>query len=195
MVGEIDRFPVKDLPNRYGIARSVLYTRMQKLGIKPTKESNKSYINGEDLKQLDELDQHLTNGGTIAQFSDQTDSRTDTQDTMTEAPAKYNHGNRTDSLEKQDRQTEQLSIPGLFYELINTAIEATENKRSGLNDLRDLQEIANNNWTIPTRRLASIINRSRSYFRGKNQVYYCGFVFEKVRKQGNEFLWKVNRED
>jgi len=197
MTQDIDRFPVKNLPNRYGINRSVLYTRIEKLDIKTTKEGNKSYIDGEALKRLDKLDKHLKNGGTTSQFLDQTDrqySPTDRQDTIKETPKLYESENQTDKLDRQDKQTGQLSIKEVFDQLITTALEATENKRSGLNDLRDLQEIADNKWLIPTSRLSEIIGRSRSYFTGKKEINYCGFHFQKVGKQGNESLWQVIRE-
>jgi len=190
---EIDRFPVKDLPNRYGINRSVLYTRLQKLNIQTSKISNKSYVDGKSLKLLDDLDKHLKAGGTTTDFVSETNLKTDRQDTMPETPAKYNYSYQTDKPDRQDKQIEQLPIQGLFEQLFNTALEATENKRSGLNDLRDLQEIADNKWLMPAGRLAEIIGRSRSYFTGKKSINYCGFQFQKVSKQGNESLWRVTR--
>lgn len=194
MATEIDRFPVKDLPNRYNINRSVLYTRLQKLDIQTTKVGNKSYVDGESLKLLDDLDQHLKNGGTTTEFIPKTTVQTDRQDNSSKMPDSKALNNQTDTLDRQERQAQQLEIPGLLQELVEYTLEVVENRRSELNDLRDLEEIANNKWLIPTKKLAEIIGRSRSYFTGKKTINYCGFVFSKIGKQGNESLWRVSKD-
>lgn len=190
MTAQIDRFPVKELPNRFNINRSVLYTRLEKLGIKTIKEGNKSFITGESLKLLDALDQHLKNGGTTSDFLDPTD-KTDRQDKQAVNQTEQGLIYQTDKPDRQDRQSEQLTLPGLLEQVVNLTLDTIETRRSGLNDLRDLQEIANNNWLLPTKRLAEILGRSRSYFQGKKEIHYCGFKLEKIGKQGNEALWRV----
>ncbi len=48
---EIDRFPVADLPQRYGISRNTLYeSRLNPLEIKPVREGNASYINALEVR-------------------------------------------------------------------------------------------------------------------------------------------------
>jgi len=194
MTSQIDRFPVKELPNRYSINRSVLYTRLEKLGIKTSKEGNKSFIDGESLKLLDALDQHLKKGGTTSEFLDQTTNPTDKPDNPLISLNEGNYDNKTDKLDRPDKQTGQLANSGLLEQLFSLTLEAVENRRTGLNDLRDLQEIADNNWLLPTKRLAEIIGCSRSYFQGKKEIHYCGFKLEKIGKQGNETLWRVTRQ-
>jgi len=194
MTSQIDRFPVKELPNRYSINRSVLYTRLEKLGIKTRKEGNKSFIDGESLKLLDALDQHLKKGGTTSEFLDQTTNPTDKPDNSLLSLNERDYDNQTDKLDRPDKQTGQLANSGLLEQLVSLTLEAVENRRTGLNDLRDLQEIADNNWLLPTKRLAEIIGRSRSYFQGKKEIHYCGFKLEKIGKQGNETLWRVTRQ-
>lgn len=41
---EIESFPVKDLPDRYNIGRTILYERMNALNIIPEKQGNRGYI-------------------------------------------------------------------------------------------------------------------------------------------------------
>lgn len=66
---EIDRFPVSDLPDRYGISRQTLYdSRLKPLGIKPIREGNGSYINADQLRSLDQLHAHIKAGGTVKDF-------------------------------------------------------------------------------------------------------------------------------
>ncbi|MEH1825328.1 MAG: hypothetical protein V7L22_08150 [Nostoc sp.] len=47
---KLDRVPVAQLPDKYGIVKSVIYDRINRLGIKPTKIGNKSYVSGEQLE-------------------------------------------------------------------------------------------------------------------------------------------------
>jgi hypothetical protein len=61
---EIDRIPITQLPSRYGIARSNLYTRLKDLGIEPEKMGKKAYVNAEQLRLLDALHEHIQKGGT-----------------------------------------------------------------------------------------------------------------------------------
>lgn len=66
---EIDRFPVADLPQRYGISRNTLYeSRLNPLEIKPVREGNASYINALEVRSLDELHAHIKAGGKVSDF-------------------------------------------------------------------------------------------------------------------------------
>ena len=69
---EIDRIPLSQLPSRYGIARSALYTRLKDLQIEPIKEGRKAYVDGNQLQHLDDLHQHIQQGGTTGEFLKQT---------------------------------------------------------------------------------------------------------------------------
>jgi hypothetical protein len=62
MNAQIDRFPVSDLPARYDIKRTALYERLKALDIKPIKQGNKSYVDGDQLQLLDDLHAHIGRG-------------------------------------------------------------------------------------------------------------------------------------
>ncbi|MGF1499371.1 MAG: hypothetical protein ACFB8W_21485 [Elainellaceae cyanobacterium] len=64
----LDRIPVSQMPDRYGIARSAFYTRMKALGIEPKKVGNKAFLEGPTIQLMDELDRYLKAGGTTAEF-------------------------------------------------------------------------------------------------------------------------------
>lgn len=68
--GEIDRLPVNQLTERYGLVRSAVYTRMDALGIKPERIGNKSYVNADQIRLLDELHEFIQRGGTTAEFQE-----------------------------------------------------------------------------------------------------------------------------
>jgi hypothetical protein len=65
---EIDRVPISQLPSRYGIARSALYTRLKDLKIEPEKQGKKAFVNAFQLQQLDALHEHIQKGGTTGEF-------------------------------------------------------------------------------------------------------------------------------
>ena len=64
----LDLIPVSQLPSRYSINRSVVYTRLKELKIKPKKIGKQSFINATELDLLDKLDKHLKNGGRTSEF-------------------------------------------------------------------------------------------------------------------------------
>ena len=66
--GEIDRFPVSQLPARYNLARSAVYTRRKALDIRSHKIGNRAYVKAEQLRLLDDLHQFIQSGGTTAEF-------------------------------------------------------------------------------------------------------------------------------
>lgn len=54
--------PVKNLQERYGIARSRLYARMTAIGIKPNRIGKYSFIELGDLYRLDNLHNNFLSG-------------------------------------------------------------------------------------------------------------------------------------
>lgn len=65
---QLDSFPVSELQHRYKIVRSAVYTRLEALNIKPEKQGGRAYVNGEQLRLLDALHDHIERGGTTAEF-------------------------------------------------------------------------------------------------------------------------------
>ena len=65
---EIDPYPVSELTTRFGIGRTALYDRLKALGVVPTKQGSKAFVSKEQLQRLDALDEHLKDGGAIADF-------------------------------------------------------------------------------------------------------------------------------
>ena len=72
---EIDRVPLSQLPSRYSIARSALYTRLKDLQIEPSKEGRKAYVSAAQLQLLDDLHEHINKGGTTGEFLKQRESQ------------------------------------------------------------------------------------------------------------------------
>ena len=123
----LDLIPVSQLPSRYSINRSVVYTRLKELKIKPQKIGKQSYINPTELDLLDKLDKHLKNGGITSEFLATNSSVQDegkTQDTWTryiqdESPDNsqinrdYSIYSKDKTLNKLDQDSNQTHSPTL----------------------------------------------------------------------------------
>lgn len=84
-------------------------------------------------------------------------------------------------------QPEKLSIVKRdFKQNINLGLE-----QDPLYDLDILQRIADNNWLLPSIRLAPIFNISSSYLSSLSKYEYCGFVATKEIVSGRCALWKI----
>lgn len=64
-------FPVKELQQRHGISRFVVYERLMTLHIKAIKRGNKCYISPEQVQLMDDLCNYLKNKGTKNEFVQQ----------------------------------------------------------------------------------------------------------------------------
>ena len=65
------KFPTNELPKRYEIGRSVVYSRINALQIKPSRQGIKSYITDVQLQMMDDLNAHLKDGGRTNNFVQQ----------------------------------------------------------------------------------------------------------------------------
>jgi hypothetical protein len=185
---QLTNFPVQQLGDRFGIGRSQVYSRMNQLGITPHTINRKSYLTIAELERLDDLDHYLKKGGTIQEFINKSgvDDTPDDSNQMI-----VNH----DFQVLEVLPSGQLVLP---LEGITTLIKETVRAilpplSANLDDFRMLQEIVDNDWVIPTSRLAAITNLSPRTLQGKNEYVYCGFRFSKFGRQGSSLLWQVER--
>ncbi|WP_121970693.1 hypothetical protein [Leptolyngbya sp. BC1307] len=65
---EGSQIPVTQLFTRYGLSKSAVYKRMADLGIKRQKLGNRAYIAADQVALLDELHEHIKQGGNTAEF-------------------------------------------------------------------------------------------------------------------------------
>ncbi len=62
---------VKELCDRYSLqSRKSLYSRLEAVGLKlPKDDDGKAYATEQMIQQLDDLDQHLKNGGSLKHYT------------------------------------------------------------------------------------------------------------------------------
>jgi hypothetical protein len=64
-------FPVNRLPDRYDLARSAVYTRLQQLEITPHRMGRRTYLAPPELLRMDALHRFIQAGGTAPEFLQQ----------------------------------------------------------------------------------------------------------------------------
>jgi DNA-binding transcriptional regulator YhcF (GntR family) len=184
--GEIDRFPVGQLQDRYSLARSAVYKRMEQLGIAPDRVGQRSYITAQQLHLMDELHRFINQGGSAAEFIEARGLR--------QKPSSNGSG--------QDANGSAMTTgPGDFGGLISAIVSEVVG-RLGMGAQPDpmkyfetLENAAKNGWLPSTSELAELIDLSpREIESYGDRFSEAGFIFSRsgYRKNG-EIAWKVTK--
>ena len=175
---ELFDYPIRELPERYGIARSAIYVRMKRLNITPHTQGNRSYINASQLKLLDNLHDFLAedSGRNIDDFLRSLNAVEVTQ------PAFSSTG------QLAPRQTGHLqgqSFPELQYQLEGHATQLRER-------FELLDRAATRGWLLSTSDLALLIGLEPGSLVRHQELSRWGFTFVKrVERTGREVNWAV----
>jgi hypothetical protein len=184
---EIDRVPVSQLPSRYGIARSALYTRLKDLKIEPEKQGKKAFVNANQLQHLDALHQHIQKGGITGEFLKQL-----------ERPGQL----ATEDSPGQSREFVQDS-PGQMATsptaALVTVVEAIVKRLmpapSRLSYLRELEEAYSQGWLLSTSELADLLALTPGTITDYGEEFNdAGFTFTRAgKRKGGEIAWRVGK--
>lgn len=183
---EVERVPLSQLPSRYSIARSAVYTRLKDLQISPSKDSKKAYVNAEQLQLLDALHEHIQKGGTTGEFLKQQD-KLRTGQSRTE-----------ESLVLLQDNPGQISLTGAgaLVTLVETIVKRLLPKSgSRLSYLRELEEAYENGWLLSTSEVADLLGLSPPTVASYGREFAdAGFVFTRAgtRKRG-EIAWAIDK--
>lgn len=199
---ELNRVPVAQLPSKYGIVKSVLYDRINRLGIKPQKIGNKSYLSGEQLELLDQLDAHINAGGSMAEFADRNTRQSGGQsdEPKSELESLGQSGGQLTATELTGSQFGLIPqlIEGLVVRLVPAIVRQLSPLPSAIDPvahLRSLEEACRNGWLLSTSELAALLKLSPATVRGYGEQFEdAGFVFTRAgtRKRG-EVAWEISK--
>jgi DNA-binding Lrp family transcriptional regulator len=179
---EIVRVPISQLPSRYDIARSAIYTRLKDLRIEPSKEGKKAYVNAEQLQLLDELHEHINKGGTTGEFLKQKgtgQSRTDEGGALV-----------------QDSPGQITLQPSGLIAVVEAIVKRLLPKSgSRLSYLRELESAYEKGWLLSTSEVADLLGLSPKTVREYGQQFEdAGFVFTRVgTRKGGEIAWAIEK--
>lgn len=194
-MSDIDRFPVKDLESRYGIARSAVYTRMDALKIQRTKVGNRAYLSGSQLQLMDALHQWIQQGGTTAEFLE-FQKQVPPSNQPTPAPLFGNTTNTASGgLANLSPDIVQL-VSFLATEIVNRMQVRSPQEAQHLAYLQALDQAAQQGWLLSTSDLSSLLGISQArVLKLGNSFSDGGFLFTRRGKRvSGEVAWQVSRE-
>ena len=168
---EIDPYPVSELQGRYNIGKQAVYNRLDALGIKPTKQRNRSYITSEQLRSLDRLHEHIAAGGTMADFQAPQTASAISQVEALDAPTVPN----------------QAQYLATLVEAIANAIRPAD----PLAHLAHLERAASSGWLLATSEVKQLIGINPKVEKGLDRFTRGSFTFVKAGKIGDQTAWRV----
>jgi len=177
---ELFDFPIKQLPERYGLARSAVYVRMKRLNITPHTQGNRSYINANQLDLLDDLHDFLCEDSsrTIDDFLKNLSAVELTPQALS----------LTGQLARQ--QTGHLPgqpLPEFSYKPESYAAQLRER-------FEFLERASSRGWLLSTSDLAQLIGLEPTTVVRHEQLSRWGFTFVKcTERTGREVNWAVQR--
>ena len=182
--------PIAQLLTRYKITKPSLYTRMKGLGISTFKVGRKAYVKSEDIELLDRLEQHIYEGGTIADFVHSNEGVIELSQPLSEE--------LTETSEPiPDIQSSSLlkALPILVNSLADAITQRITPPVNPLAELEALEKAYEKKWILSTSQLASLLKlNSKTLIRYKSFERH-GFTFTRSGVVGAEIGWKVGKAD
>ncbi|XPM59892.2 MAG: hypothetical protein EDM05_022000 [Leptolyngbya sp. IPPAS B-1204] len=181
--GQVDRIPVNQLMERYRLARSAVYKRIEDLGIKTEKIGNKAYVNAEQLRLLDELHQFIKSGGTMPEFLD---SRGLTR--AKELSSDLSSGLSTG-------QSDLVQVVTAIAAQVVSRFQPAAPPPDRLDYFEKLERAARNGWLLRTSEIADLLDLSPSEILLYGDSFReAGFVFTQAGyRAGGEIAWRVSK--
>lgn len=181
---------VQELCDRYDIkSRKSLYSRLDGLGITLAKDGNKSYATDEQVKLLDQQDEHLKNGGTLKNFVPTAIAEVTVDNTSQNLD--------TTSIVETTQHNTQLStqsiLLGDIVKAVSSAIAEKMTPPDPLWYLGRLEIARASGWELTTSQVKELIGVQPSCKQGKKTFRRGSFVFVKTGKIGNQTSWKVQK--
>ncbi len=171
-MADIDRFPVKDLSNRYSVGRTALYERFKVAGIFPEKDGTRSYISREQLQELDRLDNHIKSGGKLENFKSKLPVNEVSIAVVSSNGGEIEENNLAETLALVEAIAKHFSQPQDLMAEYKALIFAVENK-----------------LLLPSSKIQQLIGT-----KPKGEIFqYGSFNFVRSGKIGNQSAWLVEK--
>lgn len=193
----IDRLPLKDLENRYGIPRSLLYKRIKDLGIKSHMVGTKGYLDTAQIKLLDDLDAFLKGGKNrqtpeflekLRQSNKQSIEQSRVLDSIDLTQFATNTSVASNGM---NAIAESLAeIADRLY-ILQDPLEPLKIQQERL---RMIEEVAEKGWLLPTKHLQQLLGlRSLPGLQDGAFFHRYGFQFVRAGKVGRENEWRITK--
>jgi hypothetical protein len=188
--GEIDKFPVSQLPSTYGLARSAVYKRMEQLGIVPEKVGQRSYLNSAQMQLMDELHQFIGRGGSAAEFIE-------ARGLQRKGPGQ----NSGYGASASDETSDLASIPPGLGTFISGIVSEVVSRLGGLPEpdrlryFERLESAAQNGWLLSSSEIAELLDVPPSEIERQGESFQeAGFTFKRAgRRRNGETAWRITK--
>jgi hypothetical protein len=163
-------YAIAELLERYSLkTRQSFYNRINALGVEPSRKGNKVMFDDEAVKLLDQLDEHLAEGGTLNNFVPPSEVTT-----------------VGSSIEPVVTESDLLPFdPSGMMALM----QLMESRRSPLDNLRDLEDAVSYGWLLTSTQIERLLGVKP---RGE-QFERQGFLFSRQGRAGREVQWAVTK--
>jgi hypothetical protein len=187
---ELDLMPVASLSDRYGVARSNVYNRLSALQIEPEKQSGKSFINADQLAQMDQLDQHLKAGGTLGDFFGAGSNELSYRP-MGQVEKSYRTQDKMPDLSQPMALAMGGMVEAIAAKVYDLMTIQPPQPSDPLANLRTLEEAYQNRWLLSSSQLAPLLGLKGLPSGEAFQRH--GFTFTRSGKNGVESAWQVEK--
>lgn len=176
--GEVDRLTINQLIERYRLARSAVYKRIEALGIEAQKIGGKAFYSNAQVKLLDELHNFIQRGGNTAQFMEMRGIQP--EEFVSDESSGLTTG-QSDLLTLMNRMLPWLTPPAPAPD--------------PLGYFDKLEQACRNQWLLSTSEVASLLGMSATEIqRYGDRFCEAGFVFIRAGyRAGGELAWKVSK--
>ncbi|NET46713.1 hypothetical protein [Okeania sp. SIO2B3] len=193
---------IQELLSKYGLnTRAALYNRLDFLSIKLSKDPNgKSFATDEQLKELDNLHEHIKAGNKMSTFLKTVD--VDIVETPTEHITRQSsrQSSRQYTRQSSRQNNENISSSNIkaeeLLEVLVGAIALSINPQNNtLEKYRVLDECQSKRWLLTSKDIQQILGQRPRRKKGCDYCVISGWRFNIVDKSGNQYLWNVSRAE
>lgn len=181
--GEIDRLPVHQLMERYGIVKSAVYDRMVTLNIKPERVGVKSYLNAEQIRTMDVYHEFIQAGGTKPEFL--------------ESRGVHKPGEADSGLSSglSTVQPDIIQIAAAIAAQFAAKLQPSSAAPDPLAYFGRLEQAARNGWLLSTSEISELLDLLPSEIQQYGDSFSeAGFVFTKAGyRSGGQVAWRVSK--
>jgi hypothetical protein len=188
MNGDIDRIPVSQLMERYGLVKSAVYTRLDALGIERERVGNKAYVNAQQLALLDELHAFIKAKGTIPEFLDMKGMSSSQNESRSSSTSGQSSGMTLG-------QPDIMQLMATFAAQLASKMQPAA-KTEYLAHLKALEEASRNGWQLSSLEIAELLDLDIDEMKHYGDRFMeAGFVFTKVGfRSGGQIAWRVSKQ-
>ena len=177
---------IKELQERYGLkTRQSIYDWIKAANLTlPKDERGHAYAKPEQIEVLDQLVEHLKQGGTLGSFTP-----VSSPEIYTSIDSQIDTSKPSTVYQIVDTVNSETDTPIVMLERLVGAIASNIQPRSPLWFHDELEKATKQGWILSTSEVESLIG-----IKPKGEIFHRGgWEFVRAGKIGNQGAWKVNK--